>query len=70
MKTATVVEMEVKEAILEGMAVELIPEPDGTGYYLRVGTLEWTVEGLSAAECFLKVADILSAPVPEGKASQ
>ncbi len=63
-------ELEVREAILEGMAVELIPEPDGRGWYARVGTLSWTVDGLTAAHVMLKIADILSAVVPEGKARQ
>lgn len=66
----TTVESEVREALLEGMAVELIPEPAGTGWYARIGTLSWTVEGDSAAHVFLKLADLLSAPPVVGMGEQ
>lgn len=66
----TTADAEIREALLEGQALELIPEPDGTGWYCRIGLLPWTVEGRSSAEVMLRVAEILSTPIPEGKARQ
>lgn len=66
----TIAEEEIREALLEGMAVELIPEPNGSGWYARIGLLTWTVEGVSAADVLMKLADILTTPVPEGRAEQ
>jgi len=63
-------ELEVCEALLEGMAVELIPEPTGDGWYCRVGMLPWSIQGRTAAEVMLKLADLLSKPIPEGRGQQ
>lgn len=62
-------EREIREAVLEGAGVELIPD-NPSGYYLRIGVLFDTIDGRTAAECFLKLADILSAPFDEGRATQ
>jgi hypothetical protein len=64
MKTreATDAEMlEIREALLEGMAVELIPMDEG-GWYGRIGILRHCVYGNTAAEVFLRLADILVGP--------
>lgn len=65
----TPAELEIRECVMEGMAVELIPDPEG-GYYLRIGILNQTISGVSAAACFLALADILSAPMDEGRGEQ
>ena len=56
----TELEAIVREEVLEGAGVELIP--DTHGYYLRIGISDVTIPGRTAAECFLKLAELLSMP--------
>lgn len=52
---------EIREAILEGAGIELIPLATG-GWYARIGVLNTTVAGRTAGEVLLNLADIVSTP--------
>lgn len=55
------VETEIREAILEGAGIELIPQDNG-GWHARVGLLDVVVAGRTAGEVLLRLADIVSTP--------
>lgn len=50
---------DIREAILEGAGVELYPDETTNGWYARVGMTLHRIDGRTAAEVFLKLADIL-----------
>lgn len=49
----------LREALLEGARIELIPCID-FGWYGWIEAVDETIEGRTAAEVFLKIADLLS----------
>jgi hypothetical protein len=57
-------ESEIREAILEGAGIELVPQQDG--WIARIGMLDLEVCGRTAAEVLLNLADIVSAPATVG----
>lgn len=66
----TTLDADVREAILEGCAVTLMCEPDGSGWYARIEGCPWSIQGRSAGEVYLNLADLLSAPINEGTGLQ
>lgn len=49
---------EIREAILEGAGIELIPKDSG-GWYARIGLLRQAVCGDTAAAVLLRLSDIV-----------
>jgi hypothetical protein len=52
---------EIREAILEGAGIELIPKDEG-GWYARIGLLRQAVPGRTAADVLMQLADIVVGP--------
>lgn len=51
---------EIKEAILEGKAIELIPSHEGLAWYAKIGMLDHEVHGTSAADVLLTLSRIVA----------
>lgn len=49
----------LREAILAGQALELIPDDAKGGWYLRVGIESEVIRGRTAAECFLYAVELM-----------